>query len=366
MKRVAKTAVLLLILIIPLVSMAGCAHEYAAGGSQKPKETSIAKMGLGHVTGIAKSKGRSEGQDGNVVPPTAQVDTVMAVVAFDKNGKVVKATIDNAQTQVKFDRDLQVVSDLAEKGKTKVELGDAYGMKKNSEIGKEWFEQIKAFENWMIGKTVDEIKSLKVKERDPGHQAVPDVPELTSLVTITVQDYIAAVEEAYKNAVEVPEGAVKLGLGTEISIAKSKGYSMNDGKETLPQAQVDTTIAAGVFDKDGKVLRAIIDVAQTQVAYDKDGKVASDKTAQVKSKKELGDEYGMVRASTIKKEWHEQIAELEKWMAGKTVAEIKALKVKERDTGHPAVPDVPELTSLVTVTVQDYLAAVDEAHKKSK
>jgi len=48
---------------------------------------------------------------------------------------------------------------------------------------------------------------------------------------ITVQDYIAAVEEAYKNAVEVPEGAIKIGLGTEISIAKSRGYSMNDGKE---------------------------------------------------------------------------------------------------------------------------------------
>jgi len=32
------------------------------------------------------------------------------------------------------------------------------------------------------------------------------------------------------------------------------------------------------------------------VAYDKDGKVASDKTAQARSKKELGDEYDMVRA----------------------------------------------------------------------
>ncbi|HHY11157.1 MAG TPA: hypothetical protein GX529_00850 [Firmicutes bacterium] len=358
MKRAAKVAPLLLVLILAMVSITGC--------SQESGEPTIAKMGLGHITGIAKSKDRTEGQDGNVVPPTAQVDTVIAVVAFDKDGKVVKATIDNAQTQVKFDKDLQVVSDLAEKGKTKVELGDEYGMKKNSKIGKEWFEQINEFENWMIGKTVDEIKSLKVKERDPGHPAVPDVPELTSLVTITVQDYIAAVEEAYKNAVEVPEGAIKIGLGTEISIAKSRGYSMNDGKETLPQAQVDTTIAAGVFDKDGKVLHAIIDVAQTQVAYDKDGKVASDKTAQARSKKELGDEYDMVRASKIKKEWHEQIAELEKWMVGKTVAEIKALKVKERDPGHPAVPDVPELTSLVTVTVQDYLAAVDEAYKKSK
>ncbi len=239
-------------------------------------------------------------------------------------------------------------------------------MKKVSTIGKEWYEQIAELEKWMIGKTVDEIKGMKVKERDASHPSVPDVPELTSLVTITVQDYLAAVEEAHKNAVEVPEGAVKLGLGSEISIAKSRGYSQADGKETLPQAQVDTTIAVSAFDKDGKVVRNIIDVVQTRVAYDKEGKVTSDKTAEIKSKVELGEEYGMKKVSTIGKEWFEQIAELEKWMAGKTVAEIKAMKVKERDASHPSVPDVPELTSTVTITVQDYIAAVAKSFDNAK
>jgi hypothetical protein len=56
------------------------------------------------------------------------------------------------------------------------------------------------FEKWMIGKTTSEIKSLKVKERDASHKNVPDVPELTSTVTITVEGYIAAVAEAYTNA----------------------------------------------------------------------------------------------------------------------------------------------------------------------
>ncbi len=74
----------------------------------------------------------------------------------------------------------------------------------------------------------------------------------------------------------------------------------------------------------------------------------------------------MINASSIKKNWHEQMAELEKWMVGKTVDEIKAMKVKQRDASHPAVPDVPELTSLVTVTVQDYLKAVAEAYENAK
>jgi len=40
---------------------------------------------------------------------------------------------------------------------------------------------------------------MKTKERDASHPAVPDEPELVSSVTITVQDYIASVAEAFAN-----------------------------------------------------------------------------------------------------------------------------------------------------------------------
>jgi predicted DNA-binding ribbon-helix-helix protein len=233
-------------------------------------------------------------------------------------------------------------------------------MLKNSTIKKEWYQQAAELEKWMVGKTADQIKAMKTKQRDAAHTNVPDVPELASLVSITVQDYIAAVEEASKNAVEVGKGAVTLGLGHVVDLSKSKGYANVDGKETLPNAQVNFTISAAAFDKDGKVLKVVIDTAQTKVAYDKDGKVTSDKTAAVKTKKELGDAYGMAKSSGIKKEWFQQIAELEKWMVGKTSAQISGLKLKEEKA------DVPELTSLVTVTVTDYLASTVEAASKAK
>jgi hypothetical protein len=57
-----------------------------------------------------------------------------------------------------------------------------------------------AFQDWMVGKTVDEITGLKVKEANPSHQHVPDVPELTSTVTITVEGYQGVVEKAFANA----------------------------------------------------------------------------------------------------------------------------------------------------------------------
>ena len=74
----------------------------------------------------------------------------------------------------------------------------------------------------------------------------------------------------------------------------------------------------------------------------------------------------MIKASSIGKEWFEQIADLEKWMVGKTIDEIKAMKVKEVDDSHPNVPDEPDLVSKVTVSVEGYIAAVEEAVKNAK
>ncbi|WP_242975137.1 hypothetical protein [Anaerovirgula multivorans] len=352
--------------------MVGCSSNTPVQGSKDEpgdvvevvgeNEGAAAKMGLGVITSIAKSK---DADDNNTLA-LGQVDTVMVAASFDQEGKVVSITIDNAQTRVNFDADLKVTNDKAAEIKTKIELGDAYGMINASEIGKEWYQQIDELENWMVGKTVAEIKAMNVKEVDASHPAVPDVPELTSLVTISIQDYVAALEKAFANAIEV-EGAEKLGLGHVVSIGKSKDYSVDaDGNETLPLAQVDTVMAATAFDTDGKVVGTIIDNAQTRINFDAEGKVTSDKAAEFKTKIELGDAYGMINASEIGKEWYQQIAELEKWMVGKTVAEIKAMNVKEVDDSHPAVPDVPELTSLVTISVQDYIASVEEAFTNAK
>ena len=58
----------------------------------------------------------------------------MVAAAFDKDGKVAGTIIDNAQTKVNFDKNGKVASDKNAEIKTKVELGDEYGMKKASRI----------------------------------------------------------------------------------------------------------------------------------------------------------------------------------------------------------------------------------------
>ncbi|WP_315118664.1 hypothetical protein [uncultured Clostridium sp.] len=353
--------------ILAVGTLAGCSPKDNAGKETPAGEPTVAKMGLGHITSIGKSKELGTDKNGKDVLPVGQVDETIVAAAFDKDGKVVSVTIDTAQTKVEFEKDLKLKSDINAPIKTKVELGADYGMKEISGIKKEWNEQIAELEKWMEGKTVEEIKGMKVTKRDDSHVAVPDVEELKSTVTITVESYLEALEKAYANAVDVKEGVATVGLGTEVSIGSSKGLGTDkNGKEVLPVAQVNTTMSATAFDKDGKVVTTAIDVAQTKVNFDKEGKLTTDKNGEFKTKTELGDEYGMKAVSGIKKEWFEQIDELEKWMAGKTVDEIKGMKVTKRDDAHPAVPDVEELKSTVTMTVQDYIAVVEKANSNAK
>lgn len=185
---------ILSIILAPVLSMAllaGCGSNGKDSDKKDNKKTdnktvvgSIAKIGLGHVTSIGKSKDLTEGV------ASGQVDTVIAAVGFDKDNKVVKITIDTAQTKVEFDQDMKLTSDVNAENKTKVELGDGYGMKKASSIGKEWFEQIAALEDWMMGKTVEEIKAVNTE----------DDADLKASVTVGVDSYLKTLEEASNKA----------------------------------------------------------------------------------------------------------------------------------------------------------------------
>lgn len=349
---------LVLTSVLALSVLAGCAKTEtpAETPAETPVETpaetpaeepaeegAIAKMGLGIKTSIGKSKDLTDGA------ATGQVDSVIVAAGFDADGKIVSITIDTAQDKVGFDGEMKLTSDTAVEGKSKLELGAEYGMKGASKIGKEWNEQIEAFGAWMIGKTVDEVKALELVDD------VTTNEELTSTVTIKLSGYISALEEAYANAIEV-EGAEKVGLGIVTSIAKSKSME----GETMALAQVDSTVVATALKADGTIAGTIIDTAQTKVAFDKDGKVTSDKAAEVKSKVELGADYGMVGASGIKKEWFEQAKSLADYMVGKKVADVTGMELAEN------VPTAEDLKSSVTIKVNGYLAALDKAAKNAR
>ena len=357
---------LLLVLMLSIGLLAGCtpaapaapeapAETPAETPSEEPAaEGTIVKLGLGHVISIAKSKDMGTDANGNAVNAGAQADVTIASVGFDADGKVASVYIDVAQTKVAFDENMVVTSDKTAEVKSKKDLGADYGMVKASGIGKEWFEQIAALEDWMVGKTVEEIKGMKMAEGKTTEE------DLVSSVTISVGDYIAAVEQAWNEAIEVTGGET-VGLGIKTSIAKSKDAGTDaNGNAVTATAQVDTIISAAAFDAEGKVAGAIIDTAQVKIPFDAEGKVTADKAGEFKTKNELKEEYGMIKASGIGKEWYEQARALADWMAGKSIDEIKGMELTEGKTA------VEDLVSSVTVGVEDYLLVVEEAATTAK
>lgn len=344
-----------LLLTVVLFMVAGCGETPAeeAPEEETPTAEAITSLGLGVVTSINRSLDYNED---NEILAMAQVDNVIVVAAFDSEGKIAGVLIDAAQTRVNFDEEMQVASDLTAEIRTKKELGDDYGMRVASQIDEEWDEQILSLETWMIGKTLDEVKALGLTER-----GAPDDPDLATMVTITITDYIAALEKAYNSAVPVGPGSVMIGLGHTVSIGRSVGYRMVETTEILPMAQVDVVIAGAAFDVDGGVTGILIDAAQTRVNFDAEGQVTSDRAANYLTKKELGADYGMLRASEIGKEWYEQIAALEEWMIGKNVDQVKAMSLQES-----GAPDDPDLVTTVTITVTDYLAVFEEAYDRKR
>jgi predicted small lipoprotein YifL len=102
---------LVLSLFVTACGTTGATEEPAAPApSDEPAENVSAEvdgeavsMGLSLSTSIGKSTDYSVDADGKETLARAQVDTIIAAVTFDSEGRVVDVIIDNAQTRVGFD-----------------------------------------------------------------------------------------------------------------------------------------------------------------------------------------------------------------------------------------------------------------------
>lgn len=108
----------------------------------------------------------------------AKASSTYGVVALDKDGKVVFTQTDEAQNAVKFTT-AGALDGEAMAVPTKAEKKDEYGMKKISSIGKEWFEQNRAYDEWTVGKTAKEIADMKVTTNEGGKTVTADKDLMT-------------------------------------------------------------------------------------------------------------------------------------------------------------------------------------------
>ena len=122
-------------------------------------------------------------------------------IALDDAGKITAVSFDIAQNKVGFDATGALTGELTGEHPTKKELGDGYGMKAASGIGKEWFEQAEALEDWCVGKTVEEVVTMPTYDKGDGrHTQVPDDVDLKTGCTIDMGSFLGALQEAADNA----------------------------------------------------------------------------------------------------------------------------------------------------------------------
>jgi len=150
----------------------------------------------------------------------------------------------------------------------------------------------------------------------------------------------------------VAEGALKTGLAIVTTVAESKGASADAEGE----AKYDVTVAAVTVDDNGVIVSCYIDSIGASVKFGADGMITSDTAAEVLTKNELGDNYGMKAYGGATYEWYEQAAALANFAQGKTVEELKAGAVNE--SGKAADAD---LATTATIYLGGYVAAIEKA-----
>lgn len=158
-------------------------------------EGNVAKFGFSNTTGFKVSDATEDAAG------SAQANTDFVVTLLDADGKVIYAKNDVSQQSVKFGTD-GAFEEFKEIGSKHVRK-DEYGMKGRSAIGKEWYEQANALNEWMKGKTLAEIKAVPTEKRDEAHPMVPTEEGLKASVSITINSYLEVLEKAVNAAVDV-------------------------------------------------------------------------------------------------------------------------------------------------------------------
>ena len=353
MKKVISIA-LVLVLALSVFAMVGC------GKDKEPVETPTENVAetLKFGMGVVASYGDKTDADGDT-NGACEVNTTAVAVLLDKDSKIVAIDLDTAQSGAAWTSEGKAVA--TEEFKTKYELGKnynmaAYGTKHDGSEGavKEWFEQADAFMATATGKTLDEVKAMMGEDT----YATGDLA--TAGCTISVAGFVGALEKAVANAVESNATAEN-----KLNIAMVSSAANKDAAEDAEgSVDVTTTIVAAVVDAEGKVVVSKTDSVQGKNTFDAKGVANVDTKAEIKTKGEMGADYGMAAygkkhdgSDGAVKEWFEQAAAFDATLVGKTASEFAALAGKDTY----AVGDLA--TAGCTISVGDMIAAAEKAAK---
>ena len=119
----------------------------------------------------------------------AEVDLTVVALTLDADGRVTSAIGDMAEPALTIAADGGVIA--PDTVRSKLELGDSYGMRNASSLGKEWYEHSEGYCSYLKGKTEKEVADIPADGSDA---------DLAALCTISIDALQKAAGDAFENA----------------------------------------------------------------------------------------------------------------------------------------------------------------------
>lgn len=365
-----KKLLALLLALVMVLSFAACSNdepveennsgseETSSEEESKPEESSepeaeTYKLGMGIVVSTKSSKDAQ-----------AQVDATVAVVVTDSEGKIVKCELDVAQTKLSTEGGLVPEDFSAVDVRSKQEKKEDYGMKSVSAIGAEWYEQADAFAGAVVGMTADDVAALEQVESN-GHNVLADETLHASCsmdVTAFKAALVKACNDEYAKEFTGENWTLGLGVNTDVSESTSATADAN------ASAKIYTNFAAVVVAEDGTILADLLDVIQPKVEFDAAGTlvtVSADYDATFRTKKELKEDYNMVKYGGAVAEWYEQANTFETYVVGMNADQVAGIETVVNEEGHSVVTD-ETISASCTMSVSDFMSTLAKAFANAR
>ena len=119
----------------------------------------------------------------------AEVDLTVVALTLDADGRVTSAIGDMAEPALTIAADGGVTA--PDTVRSKLELGDSYGMRNASSLGKEWYEHSEGYCSYLKGKTEEEVADIPADGSDA---------DLAALCTISIDALQKAAGDAFENS----------------------------------------------------------------------------------------------------------------------------------------------------------------------
>ena len=296
------------------------------------------KTGLSITTSVANSE--------NGV--AADYDITQVAVLVDDAGVIQDCIIDGIAAKVNFDNNGKITDDVNKEVLTKNELGADYGMVAYGGAIAEWDVQADALAQYAVGKTVEELKNGAIDETGKA----PEGTDLASSATIYLAGYVTAIEEAVNNAKHL---GAQAGDELRLTCLTSLGSSVEATKEAEGTAQLNSDVTA-ITVKEGMVTSCYIDSVQAKVNFDQNGIISTNLEEEIKTKNELGADYGMVAWGGAIAEWDAQAAAFAAYVTGKNAEEIGGISIDEK-----TVPTEADLSTSVTISIGGFQELLHKA-----